>query len=211
MNPTINVNIGGYPFIIDDDAFEKLQAYLDAIEHHFSASEGCEEIVNDIELRFAELLMERPNKRPIVNLRDVEQAIKILGTPEDFGAEEDAIHAEEEADHGFRPKGKRLFRNPDDKVIGGVCSGLAAYFGMADPVWMRIIFLVLAFGTGTGVLFYLILLIAVPKAKSPMDKLAMHGRPINIENIARQVEDSIDHLTDKIDEIGEKWASKKKE
>ncbi len=211
MNPTINVNIGGYPFIIDEDAFKKLQSYLDIIEHHFSTSEGCEEIVNDIELRFAELLTERPNKRPIVNSRDVDQAIKILGTPEEFGADEDeAVEVEERMEKSYRPRGKRLFRNPDEKVIGGVCSGLAAYFGMADPVWMRIIFLVLAFGSGVGVLLYLTFLIIVPKAKTPMDKLAMYGRPINVENIARQVEDGIDHLTDRIDEMSDKWTSKKK-
>ncbi len=214
MNPTINVNIGGYPFIIDEDAFDKLQEYLDIIEHHFSSSEGCEEIVHDIELRFAELLSERTNKRPIIGLRDVDQAIKILGTPEEFGAEDDRFrsrHENYDEEPAMRPKGKRLYRNPDDKVIGGVCSGLAAYFGMNDPIWIRLIFVISFAAGGAGFIVYLFLLIAVPKAKTPSDRLAMHGRPINVENIAQQVEDGIDQLTYKLDEISDKWTSKKKD
>jgi len=213
MNRTINVNIGGYPFIIDQDAFDELQDYLNVIEHHFSASEGCEEIVHDIELRFAELLTERANKRPIVSARDVEQAIKILGTPEEFGAEESRSFDHQAMDHDggtTKSKGKRLFRNPDDKVIGGVCSGLAAYFGLADPIWIRLIFVIAFAGGGAGVLVYLFLLIAVPKAKTPIDRLAMQGRPINVENIARQVEDGIENLSYKLDEISDRWTAKKK-
>ena len=211
MNPTINVNIGGYPFIIDQDAFDKLQSYLDIIEHHFSTSEGCDEIVHDIELRFAELLAERPNKRPIVNARDIEQAIKILGTPEEFGAAEGIQYEGQRAEEDvLQVKGKRLYRNGDDKVIGGVCSGMAAYFGMSDPIWMRIIFLVAFVGFGFGFIVYLFLLIAVPKAKTNTEKLAMRGKPVNVNNIARQVEDSIEHLTYKLDEISDRWAAKKK-
>ena len=214
MNPTLNVNIGGYPFIIDDDAYNKLQDYLDIIEDHFSTSEGCEEIVHDIELRFAELLTERSNKRPIIGVRDIEQAIKVLGTPEEFGADEDRYRSRQEDIYDdetpYRTKGKRLYRNPDDKVIGGVCSGMAAYFGMNDPIWIRLMFVLAVAGGGAGVLVYLFLLIAVPKAKTPSDRLAMQGRPINVENIARQVEDGIDQLTYKLDEISDKWTSKKK-
>ena len=212
MNPTINVNIGGQPFIIDESAFNKLQEYLDVIEHHFSTSDGCEEIVNDIELRFAELLNERTNKRPIIGDRDIEQAIKVLGTPAEFGAYESRTHAttEENYDPGFEAQGKRLYRNTDDKVIGGVCSGIAAYFGMSDPIWIRLMFVILLVVFGGGFIVYLFLLIAVPKAKTPSERLAMRGKPINVQNIARQVEDGIEHLTYKLDEISDTWGSKKK-
>ncbi len=213
MNPTINVNIGGYPFIIDEDAYDKLQEYLDVIEHHFSASEGCEEIVHDIELRFAELLSERQNKRPIIGIRDIEQAIKILGTPEEFGADENRHRSSEQpsyiGDDTIRKKGKRLFRNPDDKVVGGVCSGIAAYFGMSDPIWIRLVFVIFFVTGGASLLVYLFLLIAVPKAKSPSDRLAMQGRPINVENIAQQVEEGIEELSYKLDEISDRWSKKK--
>ena len=213
MNPTMNVNIGGCPFIIDEDAFDKIQDYLDIIENHFSTSDGCDEIVSDIEYRFAELLNERPNQRPIVSSRDVEQAIKVLGTPADFGAFESKRNAHtDEAydDNEFQPSGKRLYRNTDDKVVGGVCSGMAAYFGMSDPLWIRLFFVIATVVFGGGVIVYLFLLISVPKAKTASERLAMRGKPINVENIAKQVEDGIEHLTYKLDEISDKWATKKK-
>lgn len=213
MNPTLNVNIGGYPFIIDNNAFDKLQDYLNIIENHFSASEGCDEIVHDIELRFAELLNERSNKRPIVSVRDVEQAIKILGTPEDFGADigfDNATAHEEAPNTKSQPTGRRLFRDPKDKVISGVCSGIAAYLGINDPVWVRLLFVIFTAAGGSGALVYIFLMIAVPKAKTHMDRLAMQGKPINVENIAQQIEDGINNLTYTIDEMSDRFTSKKK-
>ena len=211
MNKTYNVNVGGYPFTMDINAYERLESYLDIIENHFSASESCEEIVNDIELRFAELIQERPNKQPIISLRDVELAIKILGTPEEFGAESDEIHDDEFVrSERSRRSGKRLFRNTEEKVLGGVCSGLAAYFGIQDPVWIRLFVVLLAIGTGMGLIAYIIMWIIVPPAKSRMEKLAMQGEPINVENIARSFESSIDELSEKIDSLSEKLKNKKK-
>jgi phage shock protein PspC (stress-responsive transcriptional regulator) len=211
MNKTYNVNVGGYPFTMDINAYERLESYLDIIENHFSASESCEEIVNDIELRFAELIHERPNKQPIVNLRDVEVAIKILGTPEEFGAESDTLPDDDYIQtEKQRRSGKRLFRNKEDKVWGGVCSGLAAYFGVADPVWIRLFFVLLTLSTGMGLIAYIVLMLIVPYAKTNMDKLAMQGETINVENIARSFEHSIDELSVKIDNLSEKFKSKKK-
>ena len=211
MNKTYNVNVGGYPFTMDINAYERLESYLDIIENHFSASESCEEIVNDIELRFAELIQERPNKQPIIGLRDVELAIKILGTPEEFGAESDEIYEDEFVkSERSRRSGKRLFRNTEEKVLGGVCSGLAAYFGIQDPVWIRLFVVLLTIGTGMGLIAYIIMWIIVPPAKSRMEKLAMQGEPINVENIARSFESSIDELSEKIDSLSEKLKNKKK-
>lgn len=207
MKITQNVNIGGYPFIIDQDAFIILQKYLDTLETHFSKSEGCEEIVYDIEVRFAELLMKRVQSKAIVSISDVNQIIDVLGRPEqlDDQPSEDSFSI----DHNqYTPVKRRLYRDPEDKVIGGVCSGLAAYFGMDDPIWLRIALAFLLFFGGTGAMAYFILWWLVPEAKTPMDRLAMHGKPINIQNIANQVEERVEQIAHHIEELGHKFSSK---
>ena len=213
MNITQNVNIGGYPFILDQDAYEEVRSYLEIIEAHFSLSEGCDEIVHDIELRFAELLLSREHAGPIVTKKDIDQVMKILGTPEDFGAESitSRVGNENRDSDGIHPVPRRLFRDPENKVIAGVCSGLSTYFGINDPIWIRIAFVAVMFAGGSSVLIYLILCAVMPKAKTPLDRLAMEGKPINVQTIADQVEDSIDHITNKIDELSDKWKSKKKD
>ena len=129
MNKVLNINLGGYPFTIDEDAYEHLKVYLETIHRHFEDSEGYDEITTDIEARVAELFQENLGDRPIVALQNVKDAILIMGTPEDFGAE----GIEEDGDVKTQKKakyktGKRLFRNPEVELIGGVCSGVTAYF-----------------------------------------------------------------------------------
>lgn len=218
MNKVLNINLGGYPFTIDDDAFEHLENYLDTIHAHFKKSEGYEEITSDIEARMAELFQEQLNGRSIVTIRTVETCIGIMGTPEEFGAEgleeEDTFY---EKTHSYSSEkqtnyqtGKKLFRDPDDSTVGGVCSGIAAYFGVEDPLWVRLLF-VLGFFSGTiGLWAYIILWIIIPEAKSAGDRLAMKGELINVSNIGKIIEDEIDVFADKLDEIGSELGSKKK-
>ena len=122
---------------VDDDAYEYLQAYIRSLKKHFKNSPGCDEIISDIEGRLAELLAERAEGKAIVTLREVKEVITIMGSPEEFGA--DPI--DEKQFDPERPRkqksGRRLFKDPDDKVISGVCSGIAAYFGINDPTWVR--------------------------------------------------------------------------
>ena len=195
MNKVLNINLGGYPFVIDDVAFQHLKSYLDALLRHFENSEGCDEIISDIENRMAELLTERLGSRQIVVYQDVQEAIKIMGTPEEFSGDEFAEEAISYQDQEYRT-GKRLFRNSDDKVIGGVCSGLAAYFGIEDPVWIRIAFAVSFLGAGIGFIPYIILWAVVPLAKTSADKLAMRGKKIDVNNIAKNVEEELENLSD---------------
>ncbi|MEM6966050.1 MAG: PspC domain-containing protein [Bacteroidota bacterium] len=218
MNKVLNINLGGYPFTIDDDAFEHLESYLDTIHHHFKKSEGYEEITSDIEARMAELFQEQLNGRAIVTVRDVKACVAIMGTPEEFGAEpmeETNEFRERKSTHTQHQQtnyktGKRLFRDPDDMTVGGVCAGIAAYFGIEDPLWVRLIF-VLGFFTGTiGLWVYIILWAIIPEAKSAGDRLAMRGEPINVSNIGKIIEDEIDIFADKLDEIGNDLGSKKK-
>lgn len=208
MNKTNNVNIGGFPFTIDDDAYAHLQKYLDKIENHFRHSEGYEEIIDDIENRMAELLNERIRNKRIVSMEDVEHAIGILGTTADFGAD-DFTESGSAFDSSYKT-GKKLFRDPDDKIIGGVCSGLAAYFGIQDPIWVRIGFAILALGAGIGIPLYLLMWALVPEALTPKDFLSMRGEPINVNNIAKIVEDQVENISGQLSELGNDWKSKRR-
>ena len=219
MTKVFNINLGGLPITIDEDAYETLSSYLKTIHNHFRSSEGYEEITTDIEARMAELFQEKLGSRPIVSLKDVNAVITIMGTPEDFGAEplEDTSSEGPKSKFGKKFKiktGKRLFRNPDEEVVGGVCSGIAAYFGIADPIWVRLAFLLFTFTGGFAVPLYFILWAILPKAESASDKLAMRGEPINASNIGKIIEEEFDHVSKKVvelgDELKEEFGSKKK-
>lgn len=207
MNKVSNINLGGYPFTIDEEAYDYLRQYLDAIRRHFRGVEGNEEITSDIETRLAELFQENLGNRPIVNLKDVKDAIALMGAPEDFGAEP----LSEDPKDGFKIKtGKRLFRNPEDQHVGGVCSGIAAYLGIQDPLWVRLFFVVVALSGGFGVPLYIILWAIMPVPKTAGDWLAMRGEPINFSNIGRIIQEGVENLSGKISELGEELGGTKK-
>jgi len=213
MNKTFNINLGSYPFAIDEDAYEYIQNYLDTIRRHFSASDGCEEILYDIEVRMAELFQEHLKGRAIISMKEIDEVIMIMGKPEDFGAEPMA-ESHQSSSRGKKSEskikpGKRLFRDPDDKKLAGVCSGISAYLGIEDPLWVRLIFAILLF-TGTGVITYIILWALVPEASNAGDKLAMRGEPATIQNIAKVVEEELTDLGDKLNEWSKDLGSKKK-
>ncbi len=206
MNKIIQINLGGYPFTIDEDAYEHLSNYLNVIHRHFRQSQGYDDITSDIENRVAEILMEKLEGRPIINLKDIQEVIVIMGTPEEFGADT----TEESTAQRRYQTGKRLFRDPEDQVIGGISSGIAAYFGFKNPLWIRLIFIALTVTGGLGIAVYIILWLALPKAESASDKLAMRGEPINISTIGKVVETELDHLSDAMTELEEELTSKKK-
>jgi phage shock protein PspC (stress-responsive transcriptional regulator) len=213
MTKVFNINLGGVPFTIDENAYETLSSYLKTIHNHFRSSEGYEEITTDIEARMAELFQEKMGSRQIVSLKDVNSVITIMGTPADFGAEplDDAATADEpKSAFGKKYKiktGKRLFRNPDEEVVGGVCSGIAAYFGIADPLWVRLVFILFTFTGGFAIPLYFILWAILPKAESASDKLAMRGEPINASNIGKIIEEEFDHVSKKVVELGDELKS----
>ncbi|MEO1257359.1 MAG: PspC domain-containing protein [Bacteroidota bacterium] len=216
MNKISNINLGGFPFTIDEDAYQALDKYLKTIHKHFRKSEGYEEITTDIETRLAELFQEKLEGRPIVTLPDVKNVIAIMGTPEDFGAADPFMDEAPKSSTGkFKLKtGKKLFRDPEREAIAGVCSGIAAYFGIQDPLWVRLVFILLAISGFFGLIVYLILWAVVPKAESSSDRLAMRGEPANVENISKIIEEELDHVSQKVSELGEElkseFASKKK-
>ncbi|MEM6697324.1 MAG: PspC domain-containing protein [Bacteroidota bacterium] len=207
MNKIVNINLGGYPLNMDEDAYDYLKGYLGAIHRHFEVSEGYDEITSDIEVRLAEIFQDQLGDRSIVSMQDVEAAISVMGTPEEFGAEpmEEQTYRSSSSKGKTKIKtGKRLFRNPEDKVVGGVCSGLAAYFGINDPLWVRIVLVVLVLSSvGFLIPAYLIAWAIVPEAKTSADRLAMRGEPINVSNMGKMVEEEMSNLSDRISEIGD--------
>jgi len=197
MNKTININLGGIFFHIDELAYQKLKLYLDAIRRSLSDDpQGRDEILNDIELRIGELLSERiTNDRMVINDSDIDEITKIMGRPEDYSVDEELF--EDEPQYSPKTASKKLFRDADDKFLGGVCAGLAHYFGM-DVIWMRLIWLVLFFFFGTGFLVYILLWILIPQAETTAEKLQMKGEPVNISNIERKIREEFQDVSSRV-------------
>ena len=142
MNKTVTVNIGGMVFHIEEQAYDQLRKYLEAIRGYFTTSDGRDEIIQDIESRIAEMFSERiGTSRQVVTSADVEYMINTMGKPEQVaGADEEKDQTDHRTWNSTESRGyRKLYRDPDDKVIGGVCSGLSHYVGM-DPIWLRLIF-----------------------------------------------------------------------
>jgi len=175
MNKILNINLGGMPFVIDIEAFELLEDYLKAIEHHFSGSEGFEEITTDIEARLGELFQEGLGKREILTEADVKKAISIMGVPEEF-------------------------ENASDYTEGSTGSNgyKTAYFGIEDVVWVRLAFVIASVFLGFGTPLYIILWIVVPEALTSADRLAMRGEKVDIKNMAKIIENEITNIADTI-------------
>jgi len=188
MKITVSINLGGYSFNIDEDAYAELKRYLKNLELHFAGEESSSEILSDIETRMAELFRTKiTNYKQVIDIEDVHQAISVLGTPEDISDNNGPSARDKFSSPGYH----RMYRDTDHRVIGGVCSGMGAYWSI-DPVIVRIIFVALALGGGLGVLVYLILYIVIPEAKTTAQKIEMKGNPVNIHNIKESVKKEFD-------------------
>lgn len=197
MNKTVNSNIGGLVFHIDEDAFQKLNRYFEAIKRSLSNSSGKEEIMKDIEMRVAELLTEKQKSdKHVINNKDVDEVITVMGQPEDYRLDDES---EEKTAEPFYPytRSRKLYRDKDRGTIAGVCTGLGHYFGV-EAVWFKILFLILFFGFGTGFIAYIILWIAMPKAVTTSEKLEMTGEPVTISNIEKKVREEFESVSNKI-------------
>lgn len=191
MKKTFTINLGGIVFHIDEDAYELLDKYLSNLRIHFNKEEGGEEIVQDMELRISELFSERLSEtKQVITIKDVEEIIAQMGNPEEFSDNTtQETNYNEEEDKGI----KRLYRNPDDSVIGGVCSGIAAYLDW-DVTLVRLGMLVLAFIFPGTILAYIVALIIIPEANTATEKLSMKGMKINVENIGKTVTDGFEKM-----------------
>lgn len=194
MKKAIKINLGGQVFHIDEDAYDKLKNYLDRISSHFSDIQESREILNDIEIRIAELLGEKlgdPNR--VVTIREVDEIIEVMGRPEEIASEEATGEGEKEYSYESRSS-RRLYRDPDNAVFGGVAAGLSAYFNV-DLLLIRILFVVLILaGAGFPFLLYLVLWIAVPKAKTAAQKLEMQGEKVNVTNLEKKIREEYEDV-----------------
>jgi len=191
MNKTIDISLTGLLFHLEESSYYKLKNYLQHVRNSLNAEEDIDEIMNEVEARIAELLLQKqkhPNE--VVNEKQIEEIIEIIGKPEEF--------KEEEKESGFSHRiKKRLFRDPEHAMIGGVASGFAHYFGI-DITLMRILFIILLFVTKGGfLLIYLLLWIIIPKARTVTDKLKMKGEEVSLDNIVENVSNEQDNVSKK--------------
>lgn len=200
MKKTLNINLGGMIFHIDDDAFNKLESYLGTLRGQFQQTNGGDEIINDVEQRMAELFRERtgPSKE-VINVQDVDEVIAIMGKPEDYLQEE--MNTNYSYEYTAYSSSKKMHRDVDNNVIGGVCAGLGAYFNI-DPIYVRILFLVFFFTGGFGVLLYLILWAVMPAARTTAEKLQMRGKPVTLSSIENFVKQEGGAVGQRVSELG---------
>ncbi len=199
MKTTINVTLGGQLFVLEEDAYQALKNYLDEVERIVATYPERADIMADIEARLAEEL-KRSVSGGVVTTGVLSGMLTRLGTPEELrrelgGAERENVAASSSAgssSHSAAPrKSRRLYRDPDDQIVSGVCSGIAAYIGV-DPTWVRIGFAVGTLAWGAGVFVYLLLLIIVPEAKTPEQKAELHGEPLRLADIVTSVRNAFE-------------------
>lgn len=198
MKEVVKISLAGVSFTIAKDAFEVLDAYIIELKEHYSSEQSCDEIVNDIEERISELILEKEGKEGIVSLDTINWIISTLGRPDDIdGKEKEPVKEKVQ---------KKLFRDKENKVIGGVCSGIAAYTGL-DVVWVRVIAVLIGFfgwmighitnqffyyhsgSTWYVIIAYLLLWLIIPEAKTVKQKCAMRGESSGFDAISRKFND----------------------
>ena len=194
MKITVSVNLGGYSFNIDEDAYSELKRYLKNLEFHFAGQESSSEILSDIETRMAELFRAKiTGYKQVITITDVNEVISVLGTPEDIADNESNSSREKFSSPGYH----RMYRDPDHRIIGGVCAGMGAYWDI-DPIILRVLFVAFLVAGGLGALIYLILYIVLPEAKTTAQKIEMKGEPVNIHNIKESVKEEFENVRKKM-------------
>jgi phage shock protein PspC (stress-responsive transcriptional regulator) len=187
MNKVFNINLGGIVFTIDDVAFEKLNRYINKLKAHFAGTDGAADIIADIEARMAELIQQKlASPETIVNEAVVDEVIAVMGDVEELGGSSTGGEANSGHASAEMSQDRKLRRNTSDKVLGGVCSGIAHYLGL-DPALVRLAFLVAFFAYGSGLLFYIILWIIMPAA-APAETYAYYP---NRKRLFRDGDDKI--------------------
>jgi phage shock protein PspC (stress-responsive transcriptional regulator) len=197
MERVETININNIVFSIDENAFDKLTSYLDALERYFGNEQDGREIIADIEARIAELFSDRTGgNASVVTVADVTTVINTLGTPEDIAGTDAEFETPNAGDkeETFSPplwkKNRHLYRDPDHRYLGGVCAGIAARLGV-NPIIIRLLFIVTAWLYGFSILIYIFLWIIIPMAKTTAQKLEMRGEPVTVSNIEKNVRDAI--------------------
>lgn len=212
MKKTLTVNLGGTVFNIDDDAYRLLDNYLCNLKLHFRKEAGADEIVDDIERRISELFAEKlVAGSQVITIADVEEVITRMGKPEDMEGEGESKSSasgnaggngshNSSTTYGSGYTRRRLYRNPDDKMLGGVISGIGAYMGW-DVTCLRLLLLVvLICGVGTLIPVYIVCWLVIPEAQTAAEKLNMRGEAVTMENIGKTVTDGFEKVTNGVND-----------
>jgi phage shock protein PspC (stress-responsive transcriptional regulator) len=208
MKKTLSVNLAGTVYHIDEDAYSGLTEYLQDVKKHLGNEASSEEVLNDIEQRIGELFNQwMQGRREVITTQDVERVIGILGRPEqyDSGSAEEAEPDREKTEAtGSRQEARtngphrRLYRDTENAVLGGVCSGMAHYLNVSPVLLRLLVFLLIWFG-GTGVLFYIVCWIIIPEARTAAQRLEMQGEDVTIDNIEKKVREEYGKVKDRVD------------
>jgi phage shock protein PspC (stress-responsive transcriptional regulator) len=205
MKKTLNINIGNSIIHIEEDAYEMLTSYLIEVKQHFGKSADDFEIVSDIENRIAEMFLEilQSQQKPVIELEDVQVVTGLMGSVEDFDNEQEEEPAAAYASPGAAPLiEKKLYRDTDEAMVAGVCSGLSHYLKI-DVSVLRVIAVLTVFIGGSGLLAYLILWVTIPKARTRSEKMAMKGEAINLQGFKRNFEEELSMLRGNLQQAGD--------
>ncbi len=195
MKKAFKINLSGAIFNIDSDAYGALKKYLGALENYYTDDIDGKDIVADIENRIAELFQDKLSSyKQSISIDDVKEVLAILGNPDEISEDDTHVHTKKVL--------RRIYRNPDDRILGGVCGGLGAYFGI-EANWVRLAFVLSVFLLGAGSILYLILWALVPIARTSADILEMRGENITIQNIEKAIRKEFEN-------VKRHWNEKKK-
>jgi len=211
MKKTLSVNLGGSVYHIDEDAYSELMDYLQDVKRHLGSDASSEEVLNDIEQRINELFNQwMQGRREVITTADVEKVIGILGRPEQYdGTEEQSTeesYSSEKAEGSARSRQekktagphRRLYRDTENALLGGVCSGLAVYLNVS-VVLIRLLYFFLIWFGGTGFFFYILCWLIIPEARTAAQRLEMRGEDVTIENIEKKVREEYGKVKDRVD------------
>ena len=203
MNKIIKINLAGQAVSIDEQAYESLSQYMRSLEKHFVNTESGKEILEDIEARIAELFFATLRSNDFISEIHVQEAITLMGTAQDMGAED---NDESQDSQGYKdPKRKKLFRDKDDAIFGGVCSGIGAYYGL-DTIAVRIMFILLVMLAGAPIVAYILLWAIIPAAITPQDRYRMHGDASTISDIANNIREEATNVSSNLRNEASKWS-----
>ncbi|MFT7344831.1 MAG: phage shock protein PspC (stress-responsive transcriptional regulator) [Lentimonas sp.] len=204
MKKTISIHIKGINFLIEEDAYELLQTYLTRLENKLSNLEGKSEIVEDIELRIAELFTELTvGNKEVIELGDVQSVTAKLGEPEDYIDEDDELNETVKEENSNSRSSRKFYRDLDRAAIAGVCSGLSNYLNI-DIIVVRLVFLISLLFGGFGFPLYVLLWIIIPAASTHIDRLKMKGRPITVENVKDEVSAAAQRMANSSQKVSNK-------
>lgn len=182
MKKVVNVGIGGVSFTIDEDAYNKLDKYLERFRLRTKMGTQTIDVMEDLEQRIAELFsLELKTKHSVVDMAIVDKVIAQLGMPDGEAMDDFDLPS---GGYEYMAYSKKLYRDPDNKTIAGVCSGLGHYFNI-DITLLKIIFFISLFIAGTGFWIYIVIWIIAPEAITPAQKCEMRGIPVTAENMKK--------------------------